>query len=141
MTDTIASYIVSETYDKNIRAYEEYDLPDGYKYKLDAVQFSRVIINLLSNAVKYCDQEPVITVRAKLSNQLKIEIEDNGIGIKEEYLKTVFNKFFRVNTQNKAKGLGLGLYIVKRIVENHHGTIHIKSTWGNGTTVTITLPK
>ncbi len=141
MTETIASYTTNEKYARNIQVFEEYNLPDGYTYKLDTEHFSRAIINLLSNAVKYCEQDPAIKVRAKLSNQLKIEIEDNGIGIKEEHLKTVFNKFFRVSTQVKAKGLGLGLYIVKRIIENHHGTVRIESLCGIGTTVIISLPK
>jgi len=141
MTETITSFVTNETNGKNIRVLEEYALPDEFTYKFDTVQFSRVIHNLLSNAVKYCEGDPVIKVRVKVDPQLKIEIEDNGIGIKEEHLKTVFNKFFRIdNTPVKAKGLGLGLYIVKRIVENHKGAIYLESQCDKGTTVVILLP-
>jgi signal transduction histidine kinase len=101
---------------------------------------NRVINNLLGNSIKYCEQEPIIKIRALIGNQLNIEIEDNGIGINEEDKDKVFNKFYRVNRMPKVKGLGLGLYIVKKIIENHNGKIEIESVWGKGTTVKITLP-
>jgi two-component system phosphate regulon sensor histidine kinase PhoR len=130
----------NEAVGKKVHIFEEYSIPDDYEYILDSVQFIRAINNLLNNAVKYSEREPVIKISVLMDNQLRIEIEDNGIGIKEEQQGYVFNKFYRADNPAKVKGLGLGLYIVKRIIENHSGTIHLESTWGKGTTVIITLP-
>ena len=101
---------------------------------------ARIINNLLNNSVKYCERDPVIKVLILINKHLKIEIEDNGIGIKEEHQENVFNKFYRADNPAKVKGLGLGLYIVKKIIENHNGTIDLTSTFKVGTTMTITLP-
>lgn len=141
MAEVIAQFVRNDMSGKNIQINEDYQVPDDFGFLLDSVQFSRVLNNLLGNSVKYCGGNPVITIRVMFEGQLKIEIEDNGIGIKEEHLKDVFNKFFRVDTSPKVKGLGLGLYIVKRIIESHNGTISLQSTFGKGTTATIILPK
>ncbi len=142
ISEIIASFKSSnEVLGKSVQIIEEYSMPDRFEYLLDPFQFTRVLNNLLANAVKYCEREPVIKVRIFLDNQLKIEIEDNGIGIKEEHIGNVFNKFYRADNPVRVKGLGLGLYIVKRIIESHNGTIDLRSTWGKGTVVTITLPK
>jgi signal transduction histidine kinase len=142
MNEIKASFIAdNEAVGKKVQISEEYSIPDDNVYLLDAVQFTRAVNNLLSNAVKYCERESVIRIRILIDNQLRIEIEDNGIGIKEEHLGNVFNKFYRADNPAKVKGLGLGLYIVKRIIENHNGSIHLESTWGKGTTVILTSPK
>jgi signal transduction histidine kinase len=141
LSEVVTMFVQNDTSGKNIQINEDYQIPDDFRFLLDSVQFSRVLNNLLGNSVKYCAVNPVITIRAMVDGPLKIEIEDNGIGIKEEHLKDVFNKFFRVDTSTKVKGLGLGLYIVKRIIESHSGTISLKSTLGKGTTATIILPK
>jgi signal transduction histidine kinase len=142
MNEITASFIANnEAVGKKVQIFEEYSISVDYEYMLDSVQFTRAINNLLSNAVKYCEREPVIRIRILTDNQLRIEIEDNGIGIKEEHLGNVFNKFYRADNPTNVKGLGLGLYIVKRIVENHNGSIHLESTWGKGTTVILTFPK
>jgi two-component system phosphate regulon sensor histidine kinase PhoR len=109
----------------------------------DPVHITNVVYNLLDNAVKYCDTTPQIKV--KTTNDKKgivIEISDNGIGIKREDLKMIFDKFFRVPTGNlhNVKGFGLGLYYVKLIIDSHYGKIEVKSKLGEGTIFTVSLP-
>jgi len=109
----------------------------------DSVHIGNVIYNLIDNAVKYCKNKPEVIVRTY--NEKKgvcLEIEDNGIGIKREHLKMIFDKFYRVSTGNihDVKGFGLGLYYVGLVVEAHHGTIDVKSTPGKGSTFKIWLP-
>lgn len=113
---------------------------------VDAMHLTNVLFNLLDNAVKYRRTEVPLTLLARTWNEngkLMISIEDNGIGIKKEYLKKVFDRFFRVPTGNvhDVKGFGLGLAYVRKIVEDHKGTIRAESGPGNiGTKFIITLP-
>jgi len=112
--------------------------------RADEVHISNVLYNLIDNAIKYTTETPSIHVRTKNENKyLKIEIEDNGIGIKREDIPHIFEKFFRVHTGNRhdVKGFGLGLFYVKLIVDAHKGKIDVKSAVGKGTTFTILIPK
>jgi two-component system phosphate regulon sensor histidine kinase PhoR len=109
----------------------------------DPVHVSNVVYNLLDNAVKYCEVEPDITVKTKNENNgFLLEIADNGIGIRRENVKQIFDKFYRVPTGNihNVKGFGLGLYYVKIVIEQHGGSIQVRSTLGKGTVFTIWLP-
>ena len=110
---------------------------------VDPVHVTNVVYNLIDNAVKYCETDPLIKVRSwNEKGQFVFEIEDNGIGIKRENVKMIFDKFYRVPTGNlhNVKGFGLGLYYVKLIIEEHAGSINVKSTLGKGTAFTIKLP-
>ena len=113
---------------------------------VDEMHITNVLFNLLDNAVKYRRLEVPLTLMCRTWNEngkLLISIEDNGIGIKKEYLKKVFDRFFRVPTGNvhDVKGFGLGLAYVRKIVEDHKGTIRAESGSGNvGTKFIITLP-
>ncbi len=114
-----------------------------FSIQADPVHFTNVIYNLLDNAVKYCTEKADISISTRNEkNYLQIEISDNGIGIKRENIKLIFDKFYRVPTGNvhNVKGFGLGLYYVKLIVDAHHGKIDVKSSPGKGTTFTISLP-
>jgi two-component system phosphate regulon sensor histidine kinase PhoR len=116
---------------------------DKCSINVDPVHMSNVVYNLLDNAVKYCSTEPNIVVRTSNEKGIfNLEIQDNGIGIKRENQKMIFDKFYRVPTGNlhDVKGFGLGLYYVKLIVEAHEGTISIKSGLGKGTTFQIRIP-
>jgi two-component system phosphate regulon sensor histidine kinase PhoR len=111
--------------------------------KADAVHLTNVVYNLLDNAVKYCEQKPEITLTTRNEKKgLVLEITDNGIGIKREDLRMIFDKFYRVPTGNvhNVKGFGLGLFYVKLIIDAHKGKIDVKSKPGEGTTFTIWLP-
>jgi two-component system phosphate regulon sensor histidine kinase PhoR len=116
---------------------------ENYKIQADPVHLTNVVYNLLDNAVKYCSTKPQIKLSTRNEkNNLVIEISDNGIGMKREDLKLIFDKFYRVPTGNihNVKGFGLGLYYVKLIIDAHDGKIDVKSTLNKGTTFTISLP-
>jgi two-component system phosphate regulon sensor histidine kinase PhoR len=116
---------------------------DDAMVDLDIVYFTTMINNLLSNAVKYSERDPEITVSGFAGNsKITISIADNGIGIGKTDQKHIFDKFYRATTGNihKFKGLGLGLYYVKRIAQAHGGDVSVSSKPGKGSTFTITLP-
>lgn len=112
----------------------------------DEMHITNVMFNLMDNAVKYRRPEVPLELMARTWNEngkLMISIEDNGIGIKKEYQKKVFDRFFRVPTGNvhDVKGFGLGLAYVRKIMEDHNGSIRAESGNNNvGTKFIITLP-
>lgn len=114
-----------------------------YAIHADDVHITNVIFNLVENAVKYTIKSPRIKIATtNLKKGILIEIEDNGIGIKKESIKQIFDKFYRVPTGNlhDVKGFGLGLFYVKTIVEAHNGTINVKSQVGEGSIFSVWLP-
>jgi two-component system phosphate regulon sensor histidine kinase PhoR len=114
-----------------------------FTIQADSIHITNVVYNLLDNAVKYCTTKPFISITTKNErNYLVIEIKDNGIGIRKEDLKMIFDKFYRVSTGNihDIKGFGLGLFYVKLIINEHNGSIDVKSKLGEGSTFTIKLP-
>ena len=109
----------------------------------DEVHLTNIIHNLLDNANKYSPAAPMINIAtANLNGDLKICIADNGIGLRAEDQKRVFEKYYRVSTGNvhDVKGFGLGLSYVKLMVEAHHGTIAVKSELQRGSEFEICLP-
>lgn len=101
------------------------------------------IINLVHNAAKYSNPPAEITIRVEQGPQdLKISVSDKGIGIPPQDLEHVFERFFTVDKAHSRKlgGAGLGLSIVKTIIEKHEGTVHVSSELGMGSTFTIRLP-
>ncbi len=114
-----------------------------FTIQADPIHITNVVYNLLDNAVKYCTTKPFISITTKNErNYLVIEIKDNGIGIRKEDLKMIFDKFYRVSTGNihDIKGFGLGLFYVKLIINEHNGSIDVKSKLGEGSAFTIKLP-
>lgn len=126
----------------NATITQKYNL-NGLKAELDVVYFTTMINNLLSNAVKYSAKEPVIDIEGiKGDNNVIIKVSDNGIGISRTEQKHIFDKFYRSPSGNihKFKGLGLGLYYVRRIAEAHGGEVRVNSRPGKGSTFTINIP-
>ena len=113
---------------------------------VDEMHFTNVIFNLMDNAVKYKRADVPLHLEVRTWNEpgkLMISVADNGIGIKKDDLKKIFDRFYRVHTGNRhdVKGFGLGLAYVKKVIVNHKGSIKADSELGNGTKFTIMLPQ
>jgi two-component system phosphate regulon sensor histidine kinase PhoR len=108
----------------------------------DQLHLRNCISNLIDNAIKYNETDPIITISIGISQQLRIAVEDNGIGINKNDQKLLFKKFYRVNTGNihNVKGFGLGLSYVRLIINAHNGRIECESDLGKGTKFVIHLP-
>jgi PAS domain S-box-containing protein len=107
----------------------------------DALRVKIILSNIISNAYKYYNaaNRSYLKINVKVTPfVLEMEFHDNGIGIKKEYVKKVFDMFYRAT--EKSQGSGLGMYIVKQAVDKLKGSIKVKSTFGKGTTIKITLP-
>ena len=112
---------------------------------VDEMHFTNVIFNLMDNAVKNKNPETDLHLLVTTENKddkVVVTIADNGIGIKKEDIKKIFEKFYRVHTGNRhdVKGFGLGLAYVKNVITNLDGSIYAESDYGIGTKFIITLP-
>ena len=126
--------------DKNIRI--KYELED-VNANIDKEKISQVIINLISNAIRYTNLNGEILIKLyKKSDFIKIIVKDNGIGIPEESLDYIFERFYRVDNSRcrNTGGTGVGLTICKSIVDLHKGKIEVKSKLNEGSEFIITLP-
>jgi signal transduction histidine kinase len=132
-------------YNLNENAITFTNAAEEIKISGDKTELQSVFTNLLDNAVKYSGDEVKVLVRLKNSGRkAEVHIKDNGIGIAPNELKHIFRRFYRVpnfSTQ-KAKGTGLGLYIVRSIVKKHDGKIFARSGGeGKGSNFIVQLPK
>jgi signal transduction histidine kinase len=121
------------------------DVPEGFPViKADALRLRQVLNNLVSNAIKYSPAGGTVTLRARERGrgQVLVEVIDEGLGIPEDQMGRLFQKFERVRGQEHMKipGTGLGLYICKRIVEGHRGRIWVESEPDRGSTFAFALP-
>jgi signal transduction histidine kinase len=111
---------------------------------LDADAITQALLNLLSNAVKYSEKEKAIAVRAfRNCDHVCVEVEDRGIGISADLTARIFDEFYRIDQKlnsRRPSGMGLGLTLVKHIVQAHQGTIQVRSEEGKGSTFIVTLP-
>jgi signal transduction histidine kinase len=107
----------------------------------DQTQMERVFWNLISNAIKFTPSGGKIFIGSRRDNRyVYVSVRDTGIGITQEDLPLLFSQFRRLKGSGKIEGTGLGLFIVKTIVEAHKGTVHVESVEGQGSTFTVHLP-
>lgn len=108
---------------------------------LDAEKVEHIVENLLSNALKFTPAGGTVEVSVtEVDRQAVILIRDNGVGISDDDLPHIFERFHRIDTTHKTEGTGIGLSLTKELVEIHRGTITIESAVGEGTTFTVRLP-
>ena len=109
----------------------------------DSEMIERIVLNLISNAIKFSDEGDEIFVQVKDRNEfVEILVKDNGIGIEREYLDMIFDRFKQVDKSlsRNTEGTGVGLSLVKSIVELHGGSIYVESEFGKGSKFTVILP-
>jgi signal transduction histidine kinase len=120
------------------------DVPVPLWASADPLRISQALDNLVSNAIKYSPDGGDVTVRARTDEDwVQLQVQDTGMGIREEEASRIFTRFFRTQAARQAAipGVGLGLSITKTIVERHGGNITCQSKPGAGTTFTMTLPR
>jgi signal transduction histidine kinase len=125
---------IKVTYDK-----PETKLPD---VMADTIKIEEVLNNLIDNAIKYTQKGEIRIFTNTENGMVKISIQDTGLGIPPESLSQLFTKFYRVESEltTDTKGTGIGLFVSKKIVEAHGGTISVESTLGEGSTFSFTVP-
>lgn len=131
------------TVSKNIKIVTQYHKND-FMIKGDEIQIEKLLINILRNAIKYSKKRGIIKIYAEFDKEeVKIFVEDNGIGIPEQDLPYIFERFYRVDKARSRSegGTGLGLSICKWIAEAHGGKIDVQSKFGTGSKFIIHLPK
>ena len=121
------------------------DLPADLGYMVgDRERLEQVVVNIISNAIKYTPDGGHIRLSARPlpQNRVRIEVQDDGIGIPQEDIPRLFERFYRVDKARSREkgGTGLGLAIAKEMVELHHGSIEVESRVDHGTCVRVTLP-
>ncbi len=146
--DTLANIYDSIQDDMQLRASSQrrllsVDLPDTLPtVAADATGISEVLGNLIDNAIKYSHDGGTVNVTATATNDfVTVSVEDRGIGMPDQVIGNLFHKFYRSHrSRETVAGTGIGLYICKAIVESHGGTISVKSTEGQGSVFSFSLP-
>ncbi len=142
--DSVLSILKVQFENNHVALHYDKALDGDFDLVGDKTHLVNVIHNLLENAIKYASDNPTINISLKdLGQSVVLVIKDNGIGIPNEYIDKVFDKFFRVplGNQHNSKGHGLGLSYVKQVIDNHEGAIQLESVEGQGATFTIQIPK
>ncbi|MBA2406365.1 MAG: PAS domain S-box protein [Bdellovibrionales bacterium] len=134
---------VTERYSTHITDYGstlKLDCVSGINGNWDKFRLEQVVTNLLTNALRYGQGKPIAISVSTSSDTAVLSVSDEGIGIAKENQKRIFDRFERAISANEISGLGLGLFIVKQIVEMHQGSVEVVSELGKGAKFIITLP-
>jgi two-component system phosphate regulon sensor histidine kinase PhoR len=118
-----------------------FELDENVFADIDPEKIKQALVNLFSNAIKYSTDTKKVFIRLfKETDNVCIEVEDRGIGIPEDKLSRIFEPFYRIGQEEGASGTGLGLTVVKEIIEAHNGTISVTSEIGKGSKFKIQIP-
>ncbi|WP_347862598.1 ATP-binding protein [Salimicrobium sp. PL1-032A] len=141
ISDTVA-LVEDQARKKNIAITA--DLEEDVMYRGDATRLRQVFLNLISNAITYTPEQGTVEIRLKeQADDITVDVIDTGIGIPEEEIPRIFERFYRVDKarSRNSGGTGLGLAIVKHIMEAHGGTIKVNSEPGEGSVMTLVFSK
>jgi signal transduction histidine kinase len=116
------------------------DLQEHLSGRWDRHRLEQVVVNLVSNAIKYAPGRPIQITAQPMDARAILTVEDFGPGIEKDQHEKIFERFGRANSELNVQGMGLGLFIVKKIVESHGGTINVQSEIGKGSKFTVNLP-
>jgi signal transduction histidine kinase len=144
IADDVCALLQDKAREHNVKLVKHFDDSIG-EVSMDPNSLHEVLLNLMSNAVDAClfdedtaknHQVDLKTVHEK-DNVIKFEVRDNGVGMEEEVIKMLFTSFFSTKGH---RGTGLGLMVTRKLIEEHNGTIKVKSEPGKGTTVIVRMP-
>jgi len=139
VADQAAALFADEAEDRGVTLSVE--VAEGLDVEADATRLRQVLANLIENAVKYTEPGGRIAVTAaRDEDHVTVSVRDTGIGIAPEHLPFVWDRLYRADASRSARGLGLGLSLVKAIVEAHRGTVAVSSAPGAGSTFSFRLP-
>jgi signal transduction histidine kinase len=139
VADHAAALFADEAEDRGVALSVE--IADGLRVEADATRLRQVLANLIENAVKYTERGGRVAVTAgRDEDQVTVSVRDTGVGIAPEHLPFIWDRLYRADASRSARGLGLGLSLVKAIVEAHGGSVAASSTPGTGSTFSVRLP-
>ena len=109
---------------------------------VDRGMWEKIVLNLISNAFKFTFEGKITVALAKVGNQVELRVRDTGVGIPEQEVARVFDRFHRVeNTRSRThEGSGIGLALVQELLKLHSGSVRVESVFGKGTTFIVSLP-
>ncbi len=116
------------------------DIEENISCSIDRLRIEQVLSNLVTNAIRYGNQKQISVSLKRTDTEIKLSVTDHGIGINPENITRIFDKFERAIDANEVSGLGLGLYISKKIMEEHHGDLTVQSWPDEGSIFTVHLP-
>ncbi|WP_339062904.1 HAMP domain-containing sensor histidine kinase [Tepidibacillus marianensis] len=139
----VVNHLLPSAHKKGLNMKLEIDQSNNVKILLDPLRIEQVFFNLIENAVKYTEQGEIRIRLEQKENNVRVTIQDTGIGIPKDELAHIWERFYRVEKSRARKtgGSGLGLYLVKEWIRLHSGTIDVLSEDGKGTTFIVNLPK
>lgn len=141
LAESVVEEMEADAAEKNIELKLVDHMNDPQFYG-DMTLLVRLFSNLISNGIKYGNHGGYMNILLREEKGLvSIQFEDDGIGISREHLDRIWERFYQVDASRESRGFGLGLFLVKRIVELHNGSIQVSSTKGKGTVFVVTLPR
>ena len=119
----------------------ELEIGNRANVEIDPTRMSQVFVNLVGNAIKFTDQGSITVQQCIVEEELRISVSDTGVGIPHDLLPHIFDKFYRVeNVVHTKEGTGLGLALVRGIVDYHGGRVEVESQPDIGSVFTVFLP-